>query len=517
MSSDGRTRDRGIIAVLATTVAVLAVFGFDLLPYRVLGVVCATASLALQVWATVLSRQIAALPTTTRAARRFWLVMAAAGGCFAAGSVAALVESVRDPDGIARAGSPVQAALGGLAALMLIVAIFTTPAVVASGRERVRFWLDVATVMVGVAVLVWQFNGPATDQPETGDLVRTLIGPAALVVVAFGVVRLALGHAAPMTRLAGGVGIVPAVLYAVNEAAKPWMVDSGHVSWRAGVIVLANVGFAAGMRIQWVQSSSGTAAGHVPGKSYNRMPYVAVVANYALVVWVLHDAGLGLSAWVVLVGALVGSALVVARQLAAFADNDDLVTRLNAKVDELADARDVLQRAVHERDALAERLRHLAYHDALTGLANRTLFLDRLKAELAGGGTPTVLMLDLDGFKPVNDRYGHNAGDQLLQAVALRLSRCLRDHGTVARLGGDEFAILLPSGQAADVPGLVRRLATVVAEPVKLGPARDAAVASVRVSIGTATARPGTDLTTLLHEADLEMYAAKRLKVDQPV
>jgi diguanylate cyclase (GGDEF)-like protein len=247
------------------------------------------------------------------------------------------------------------------------------------------------------------------------------------------------------------------------------------------------------------------------------MPYVAVVANYAVAVWVLHDTGLGLTAWVVLVGALVGSALVVARQLAAFADNDDLVTRLNAKVDELADARDVLQRAVQERDALAERLRHLAYHDALTGLANRTLFLDRLKAELAGGGTPTVLMLDLDGFKPVNDRYGHNAGDQLLQTVALRLSRCLRDHGTVARLGGDEFAILLPSDQPADVPGLVRRLAGVVAEPVTLGPARDAAVASVRVSIGTATARPGTDLMTLLHEADLEMYAAKRQKVDQPV
>ncbi|WP_275423939.1 GGDEF domain-containing protein [Virgisporangium aurantiacum] len=517
MSSDGRPRDRGMIAVLATTVAVLVVFGFDLLPYRALGAAGAMVSLALQVWAAVLSRQIAALPTTTRAARRFWRVMAASAMCFGAGSVAALVVSVRDPGSVARSESPAQAALIGVASLILIVAIFTTPSGVVSGRERVRFWLDVTTVMVGVAVLVWQFSGPTTDQPETGDLVRTLIGPAALVVVAFGVVRLALGHSAPMTRLAGGVGTIPAVLYAINEAAKPWMVDSGHVSWRAGIVVLTNVGFAAGLRIQWLQSSSGSAAGHAPEKSYNRMPYVAVLANYAAAVWVLHDTGLGLTAWVVLVGALVGSALVVARQLAAFADNDDLVTRLNAKVDELAEARDVLQRAVQERDALAERLRHLAYHDALTGLANRTLFLDRLQAELAGGGTPTVLMLDLDGFKPVNDRYGHNAGDQLLQTVALRLSRCLRDHGTVARLGGDEFAILLPSDQPTDVPGLVRRLTGVVAEPVALGPTRDAATASVRVSIGTATARPGTDLTTLLHEADLEMYAAKRLKVDQPV
>jgi diguanylate cyclase (GGDEF)-like protein len=241
----------------------------------------------------------------------------------------------------------------------------------------------------------------------------------------------------------------------------------------------------------------------------------------------LHDAGLGLSAWVVVGGALVGSGLVVARQLAAFADNDDLVARLNAKVEELAEAKDVLQKAVQERDALGERLRHLAYHDALTGLANRTLFLDRLRAALASSGTPTVLMLDLDGFKPVNDRHGHNAGDLLLQTVALRLSRCVRDGGTVARLGGDEFAILLPS-PAADLPDLVRRLAEAVAKPVPLGPGPSAAVVSVRTSIGTATATPGlvaslgdtstaSVLAALLHEADLEMYAAKRRKVGQPV
>jgi diguanylate cyclase (GGDEF)-like protein len=314
-----------------------------------------------------------------------------------------------------------------------------------------------------------------------------------------------------MTRLASTVGAMPAVLHAVNEGAGPAMIASGHVSWWVGIVVLSNVGFVAGLRVQWVQSSV-LPADRSAERSYNRMPYVAVVANYALLIWVLLDAGLSLSAWVVLGGALLGSGLVVARQLAAFADNDDLVKRLNAKVEELAEARDVLQRAVHERDALGERLRHLAYHDALTGLANRTFFLDRLTAALADGRTPTVLMLDLDGFKPVNDRYGHHAGDLLLQAVAVRLSRCVRDAGTVARLGGDEFAIILTS-DSPDLDGLVRRLQAVVADPVRLG----TTVVSVGVSIGTATAGPGMDLTTLLHEADLEMYAAKRSKVDQPV
>ncbi|GIJ67462.1 GGDEF domain-containing protein [Virgisporangium ochraceum] len=516
MSMDALSRDRGIIAVATTTIGVLVVFGLDLLPYRVLGAAAALVSLILQVFAAVLSRRIAALPTTTRSGRRFWRVMAVAALFFAGGSVVAFGYSAADPDTVTRTEPPAQLTLFGLAALLLIVVIFTTPSGITSGRERVRFWLDVTTVMVGVAVLVWQLSGPSTDQPETGDLVRALVGPAAMVVVAFGVVRLALGRSAPMTRLAGAVGAVPAVLHAVNETTAAAMISSGHVSWHTGIVVLSNVGFVAGLRVQWVQSSTATAAPAGVDRSYNRMPYVAVLANYALLVWVLMDVGLGLSAWVVLGGALLGSALVVARQLAAFADNDDLVARLNAKVDELAEAKDVLQRAVQERDALGERLRHLAYHDALTGLANRTLFLDRLRAALAAGDTPTVLMLDLDGFKPVNDQHGHHAGDQLLQAVALRLSRCVRDAGTVARLGGDEFAVLLRTAPA-DPADLVRRLADAVAEPVKLGPDRTATVVSVGVSIGMATAGPGTDLTTLLHEADLEMYAKKRRKVGQPV
>jgi diguanylate cyclase (GGDEF)-like protein len=505
-----------MIAVATTAIGVMIVFGLDLLPHGHLGAAAALVSLTLQLYAAALSRRIAALPTVTRVGRRFWRVMAVAALLFGGGTAVALGYSVADPDTVRGAGPPAQLAFHGLAALMLIVAIFATPSGIVSGRERVRFWLDVTTVMVGVVVLVWQFNDPSADQPETGDLVRALVGPAAMVVVAFGVVRLAMGRSAPVTRLAGCVGAVPAVLHAMNEATADAMISSGHVSWRSGILVLSNVGFVAGVRVQWVQASTASASPSGVERSYNRLPYVAVLANYVLLIWVVTDVGLGLSGWVVLGGALLGSALVVARQLAAFADNDDLVARLNAKVAELAEAKDVLQRAVHERDALGERLRHLAYHDALTGLANRTLFLDRLQAALAAGDTPTVLMLDLDGFKPVNDRHGHHAGDLLLQAVALRLSRCVRDAGTVARLGGDEFAILLRTGPA-DVGGLVRRLADAVAEPVRLGPGRSAAVVSVGVSIGTATAGPGMDLTTLLHEADLQMYARKRRKVGQPV
>jgi len=228
---------------------------------------------------------------------------------------------------------------------------------------------------------------------------------------------------------------------------------------------------------------------------------------------VLLDRELSLQSWVVLGGAIVSSALVVVRQLAAFADNDELLGRLNAKVGELADAKEVLQRALGERDMLAERLRHLAYHDNLTGLANRALFLERLTAALAVGA-PTVMIIDLDDFKPVNDAHGHHAGDTLLRAAAERLTRCVRDAGTVARLGGDEFAVLLPAAGPAEVAALVERVATAVGEPVPVGGTE----VRVRASIGAASAPAGgpTDptvaLTELLHRADLAMYAEKQRK-----
>src|SRR5690349_11496403 len=108
MSIDGRPRDREMIAVLATTVAVLVAFGFDLLPYRVLGAAGATVSLALDVWAADLSRRIAALPTTSRANRRFWRVVAVSALCFGLANTVALVLSARDPGTVARAEPPAQ-------------------------------------------------------------------------------------------------------------------------------------------------------------------------------------------------------------------------------------------------------------------------------------------------------------------------------------------------------------------------------------------------------------------------
>ena len=155
-------------------------------------------------------------------------------------------------------------------------------------------------------------------------------------------------------------------------------------------------------------------------------------------------------------------------------------------------------------------LRHLALHDALTGLPNRTLVADRADQLIArnrrSGTLPSALYLDLDQFKTVNDTLGHDVGDKLLRAVAERLRSALRDSDTVGRLGGDEFVVLL-DGSGPVIPRLVaERILDVMEEPFDLEGA--ATPVSMTVSIGVATGDRGS-AQDLLRDADVALYEAK--------
>ncbi|MGZ8399410.1 MAG: putative bifunctional diguanylate cyclase/phosphodiesterase, partial [Gemmatimonadales bacterium] len=165
-------------------------------------------------------------------------------------------------------------------------------------------------------------------------------------------------------------------------------------------------------------------------------------------------------------------------------------------------------RDVSERRRLEEQLTHQAFHDPLTGLANRALFRDRVSHALAlaqrRGSPVTVVFLDLDDFKKVNDSLGHGEGDRLLIAVAERFLACARSADTVARLGGDEFAILIEGAEGRD--GLPDRLAAAMSHPFSLSGNQVRATAS----IGVASASPGDRADDLLRNADMAMYAAKR-------
>jgi diguanylate cyclase (GGDEF)-like protein len=170
-------------------------------------------------------------------------------------------------------------------------------------------------------------------------------------------------------------------------------------------------------------------------------------------------------------------------------------------------------RDVTERRALERELEHQAFHDRLTGLANRALFRDRLEHALARRNRHrdqhpvAVLLLDLDDFKVVNDSLGHAAGDRLLVMVAERLRGHLRASDTTARLGGDEFAVLLDDPAADDEAlRVAERLIEVLAAPYQL----DGRELFVRASIGVAAAaETGQPADELLRDADMAMYAAK--------
>ena len=164
-----------------------------------------------------------------------------------------------------------------------------------------------------------------------------------------------------------------------------------------------------------------------------------------------------------------------------------------------------------DRHRLSEQMTYLAEHDSLTGLANRRVFGDRLDEALASSPGPAsvaVLFCDLDGFKAVNDRLGHHAGDALLGAVAGRLRECLDADDLIARLGGDEFAVLLTG---VDAPVRVLRTADAIQACFTDPFALDDGLASVGVSIGVAHGSQGDSGTDVLRGADTAMYRAKAL------
>jgi len=175
----------------------------------------------------------------------------------------------------------------------------------------------------------------------------------------------------------------------------------------------------------------------------------------------------------------------------------------------LASVRDISNRRIAE-----EEVRYLAYHDSLTGLANRMLFNQEIAHAISAAERHEdivgIVYLDLDDFKPVNDTHGHAVGDAVLCRVAERLISCIRLTDTAARLGGDEFVVLLPRLRStADLPDVAEKIGRAIAQPIYVGSAQ----VTVTCSMGMALHHHGETIDAMLKRADEEMYRSRQTGV----
>ncbi|MEC8428730.1 MAG: EAL domain-containing protein [Pseudomonadota bacterium] len=195
-------------------------------------------------------------------------------------------------------------------------------------------------------------------------------------------------------------------------------------------------------------------------------------------------------------------------------DFNEMLNQIQKRDKDLREAQEYLEEKVEERTReladLAHRYEHQAYHDSLTGLANRITFDHRLADGISHikryGGSLSVLFLDLDRFKMINDTLGHGIGDKLLKEVAQRLKSCLREDDTLARLGGDEFAILLLDTSPQGTGDVAAKVIETVCAPMELDGHALVMTTSVGVSMFP---NDGSDAGTILKNADMAMYRSK--------
>ncbi|WP_328470416.1 GGDEF domain-containing protein [Actinoplanes sp. NBC_00393] len=430
----------------------------------------------------------------TGAIRRFWLVLTTCGVLFTCGDTTQAIMEISDKGYGSTAGGPVQSACFALGLGLLILAMLAHPHPSRSRRERLAFWLDSATVMVGGAVVAWCIT---VDQDgKTHDLVTAIAIAAVVLTAGFASVKMVLSGNAPMHRAAATPMIISSAVNAVGVFIA--MDETENLpAYVFAVRFLPSLLIAMGPRTQEIIARFDQSAfGARRRKPYSLLPYGSIVVVFTSMILVLREGlrgGSGAQVWGVVAGLGVIVALVAARQLVAFHDNSRLIKELDTT---LADLRE------HET-----RLRHQAHYDGLTGLANRTWFHEQLTETLADSepGTVSLLLIDLDGFKAVNDTLGHAAGDALLAGVAEHLRASVRTDDVVARLGGDEFAVLLRDCDARAGEQTAQRILRALETPVLFG----GELIRAHASIGVAGTTDGDDPASLVRAADVAMYAAK--------
>ena len=417
--------------------------------------------------------------------RRFWRVVTGAAALFLTGDSAQTVQALTHSATATAAAGTIQSVCLAIGQLAVTVIMLVHPVADRGSRIRLALWLDSATVLVAGVVVAACF---AVD--DSGRLAPAQALAAVVAAVsAFAAVKMVLSGNPPLHRVAAAPMVLAAVLVCAGLLVNPS--TAGLSTALLAAQLLASPLIAAGPRIQQLLiRHTRNPFGSRRRKPYSLAPYAAVTAVFVALVATVPG-GVTARLWTAVTGALAVVALVVARQLVAFSDNTALIGRLDRTLGELRR---------HEA-----QLRDQALFDGLTKLANRAHFHDELARAIATGPV-SLLLVDLDHFKTINDTMGHAVGDALLIEVADRMRTARRGTELIARLGGDEFAVLLPGAGPAEAGAVAERILAELARPVPL--LHNDAV--VQCSIGVASSRSGgCDQAELMSDADIAMYAAK--------
>ncbi|MEV8508858.1 GGDEF domain-containing protein [Actinoplanes sp. NPDC051475] len=376
-------------------------------------------------------------------------------------------------------------------------------------RGTVRMLLDALLITGSLFYLSWAtILGPLYDAGAANTLewLVTMAYPAGDVVVG-SMMFLLLGHVRGGQRVVFGILGAGYLALAVSDSGFAYLMQSGTYTSASA----ADIGWIWGFLLIGLAAALQRRCGPVQivgtGRTWVALPYLPLaVAIGASVVVTVQRGSVGPMLYTLSTVLVV---VVVIRQLLGMRDNHRLTMELRATVGNLR-LREVELRASQQKlMSRQEELRRLAFTDMLTGVANRSgLFrhLDALADRPDCAGFLSMLYVDLDGFKDVNDTHGHATGDALLTAAANRMGAALGNGEFLARIGGDEFAILVAHRDLGEAKNLAGRLVTALTCPFEI----DARTVTVAASIGVATQpAAAADPHELLRDADTAMYTAK--------